>query len=134
MTDAGVNNLRFAIVSQAVDDYFSLLSMLASPTVNRNIFMLEDFFHSGWFALLCDLDGDVLMEKIQKKAKNMKVKYLVSRLPDGTRYYVHKAQEPNIPIPDSYGRREHCLQLAAKMNGLDVKSYMRMLRRDGIKV
>ncbi len=133
MTDAGVNNLRFAIVHQAVDDYFNLLSMLASPTVNRNIFMLEDFFHSGWFALLCDLDGDVLMEKIQKKAKNMKVKYLVSRLPDSTRYYVHKAREPDIPIPDSYGQRKHCLQLAAKMNGLDVKSYMRMLRRDGIK-
>ena len=73
MTDAGVNNLRFAIVSQAVDDYFSLLSMLASPTVNRNIFMLEDFFHSGWFALLCDLDGDVLMEKIQKKEILLKV-------------------------------------------------------------
>ena len=49
MHDIGLENLRFGIVEQAVDDYLSLLAGFIVPTTNCNLAELERFFYSDWF-------------------------------------------------------------------------------------
>ena len=61
MHDIGLENLRFGIVEQAVDDYFSLLAGFITPTTDCNIVELERFFYSDWFSVLCKLEPDYII-------------------------------------------------------------------------
>lgn len=101
--DIGLENLRFGIVEQAVDDYFSLLAGFITPTTDCNITELE---------------------------KKMILKYTVSKQKGSSRYYVHEVGSKE-PIPGTLGTKKQALHRAAKMNDLDYKDYMRVRRRDG---
>lgn len=63
--------LANAIIIQAVKDYRHALGTLKyypnDRTANANRSECEVFFRSGWFELLTDLDGEVLIEKIQRE-------------------------------------------------------------------
>lgn len=63
-------NLANAIIEGAAKDYRKVLKALARWPKNQvaqaEKTSLENFFHSQWFELLSDLDGDVLMKQIQK--------------------------------------------------------------------
>lgn len=63
--DIGLENLRFGIVEQAVDDYFSLLAGFITPATNCNITELERFFYSDWFNVLCKLEPDYIIENLK---------------------------------------------------------------------
>lgn len=80
--DIGLENLRFGIVKQAVDDYFSLLAGFITPATNCNITELERFFYSDWFNVLCKLEPDYIIENLKRKAKKMILKYTVSKMND----------------------------------------------------
>ena len=71
LNDIGLENLRFGIVEQAVDDYFSLLAGFITPTTDCNIAELERFFYSDWFSVLCELEPDYIIENLKRKAKKM---------------------------------------------------------------
>lgn len=62
-------NLADAIILQAVKDYRHVLRRYAAyphnSEVNRQRHELETFFRSGWFEMLTDLDGEILLEKLQ---------------------------------------------------------------------
>lgn len=62
-------NLADAIVILAVKDYRTALRRCARFPFNKEYAQerdsLERFFHSGWFGVLTDLDGDVLMQKLR---------------------------------------------------------------------
>lgn len=129
--DIGLENLRFGIVEQAVDDYFSLLAGFITPTTNCNITELERFFYSDWFSVLCKLEPDYIIENLKRKAKKMILKYTVSKQKGSSRYYVHEVGSKE-PIPGTLGTKKQALHRAAKMNDLDYKDYMKVRRRDGV--
>ncbi len=66
-------NLANAIVIQAVKDYRKAMRRLRKdPKHEKSLFWkkyIERFFRSQWFEDLCDLDGEVLIEQLQKEAE-----------------------------------------------------------------
>lgn len=60
--------LALAIVKQACKDYKAVVHrLLRKPEDEPALQMkadIEHFFRSGWFAILCELDGEVLMKRI----------------------------------------------------------------------
>lgn len=62
-------NLANAIVELAAKDYRTVLRRCKKyphdADYARERLSLEQFFQSGWFGILTDLDGEVLMEKIK---------------------------------------------------------------------
>ena len=64
-------NLANAIIIQAAKDYSKALRRLRKCSRDRTAGCIkqdcERFFRSGWFQTLTSLDGDLLMEKIQKE-------------------------------------------------------------------
>ena len=67
----GYQALANAIIKLAAEDYRAAAKKLKK---NPNYGMalvemeeLEDFFLSGWFATLTSLDGEVLLEKLEKE-------------------------------------------------------------------
>lgn len=66
MCKEGIDNLRCAVVEQAVKDYKALLTGKKLPTSDCNISELERFFRSDWYKTLCDYDGERLMSQIKE--------------------------------------------------------------------
>lgn len=64
-------SLANAIIVQAVKDYREALQRLnRHPEKNdykAEVNSLERFFCSGWYQMLTDLDGTILMNKIREK-------------------------------------------------------------------
>lgn len=64
-------SLANAIIVQAVKDYREALQRLnRHPEKNdykAEVNSLERFFCSGWYQMLTDLDGTILMRKIREK-------------------------------------------------------------------
>ena len=63
--------LAHAIVLQAAEDYMSALDPLAHRDMrewakDRMIRDVEDFMHSRWYAQLTGVDGDQLLEQLQR--------------------------------------------------------------------
>lgn len=76
-------NLACEVVRQAIKDY-RLLFMKKLRAKKRNIEVegvlkgIRSFFHSEWFALLCDVDPDRLLNSIEKQCyKKMGFKTLL---------------------------------------------------------
>ena len=63
-------NLAAAIVERAVIDYKKTLRRVRKHPENEmalsNKAELERFFRSGWCSMLTDIDGELIIEKIQK--------------------------------------------------------------------
>ena len=68
MTDEGVNLLREAIVGQAVKDYKKLASgKKRHPKYGLYTEKeLKEFFTSSWFSLLVNMDGEWIMNEIER--------------------------------------------------------------------
>jgi hypothetical protein len=64
-------NLANAIVAQAARDYLAALKKLKKNPGNRtamdDAMRLEKFFHSGWYGVLTNIDGDYLIRKLREK-------------------------------------------------------------------
>ena len=59
-------SLAEAIVEQACWDYLQVLSGKCKS--RENVLCrkeIEDFFHSEWFEILCALDGDAILHRLQ---------------------------------------------------------------------
>ena len=65
----GWSALAVGIVKQAMQDYFDALYTLKdtkdAPLALRTISDVTRFFHSEWYAFLCNLDGDMLLRRIE---------------------------------------------------------------------
>ena len=65
--DYGYRELADAVVLQAVNDYRRavnrLLCKASDAKAHHDIHEIEAFFRSGWFQVLCDLDGEELLRK-----------------------------------------------------------------------
>ena len=63
-----------AIIVSAVREYRSYLRKLARNENDRNSIIrieeLEDFFYSGWFGILTDLDPNYLIDRLQREVQN----------------------------------------------------------------
>lgn len=70
-------SLAEAIIVQAVKDYRTVLGKLRYYRNDRTALaekrQIERFFRSGWFAVLTDLDGEVLIEKIKQESAHLEV-------------------------------------------------------------
>lgn len=66
-------NVVDAIIMRAVKDYRDAVRFLPKnpthPVALERKEDVETFFRSQWFKDLCDLDGEMLIERIQKEAK-----------------------------------------------------------------
>ena len=66
-------NLANAIILQAVKDYKSALFRLEDHPNNRDANYekkkLEQFFHSGWYNTLTDLDSEALLSGVRARVK-----------------------------------------------------------------
>lgn len=88
ISDAGIENLRYAIVKQAVIDYDKSLKELRKHTppkteddektlikYARIKSECESFFHSKWFSMLFDIDGDMIMRQIRQRYYNRPLRW-----------------------------------------------------------
>ena len=66
--------LAKAIVLQAVHDYRSTLNLNRKNPNNRKALPeameYERFFRSGWYMLLTNLDGDLLIDKLREETRS----------------------------------------------------------------
>ena len=62
MNDKNYEDLANAIIIQAVKDY----RRTQSPQVRNEI---KRFFKSEWFSMLTNLDGDMLIKKLEREVK-----------------------------------------------------------------
>lgn len=53
------------------------------------------------------------------------MEYMVSKEKGNNLYYVHKVGD-KTPIPGTYGDKKKAMKTAAKMNGVDLKTFLRM--------
>lgn len=65
MNDEGLENLRVAILQQAVKDYIDALRYNEGAQAYR----LEQFFTSEWGELLSNNHGDFIISECRKRAK-----------------------------------------------------------------
>lgn len=60
-------NLAAAIILQAGKDYRNVLKKKTLSLYDKSLKIdLERFFQSDWFTVISDLDGRMIMEKIQE--------------------------------------------------------------------
>ena len=68
----GYQALANAIIEQAVKDYRAALKILRrhpdSKAAMAEAMEVEDFFHSGWYATLTDIDPDYLIDRLRKES------------------------------------------------------------------
>lgn len=135
-SDYNYQLLANAIVEQAADDYFCLV---AGFTKTKNeadrkdkINALQKFFLSDWYILLTKVDGAYLMKKLNEKAKTMVIVYTVAHEKESPLWYVCKPGEENVPLSPRWKTKKRALRKAAEMQGLDLRDYMRVRKRDGI--
>ena len=70
-------DLASAIVLQAVKDYIKAIRRLWDPKVSKpkkqetilEKLELEEFFHSGWYEFLCDIDPDKVIYNCRLRAE-----------------------------------------------------------------
>lgn len=80
ITDKGLDNLRLAIVQQAAEDYLEYKKQLYKIRNSKSDFNallrrslagkvthLIKWFHSDYYQSLCDIDGDYMIEQLNKK-------------------------------------------------------------------
>ena len=65
INDQGMDNLTNAIVAQAAKDYEDALRCGDEDMVQE----CERFFRSRWYRMLTRIDGEYLINELQKKAK-----------------------------------------------------------------
>ena len=71
------DDLAAAIVLQAVKDYIKAIHRMWDPEVSKKKkretilekLELEEFFHSGWYDTLCDLDPDKVIYNCRLRAE-----------------------------------------------------------------
>lgn len=83
-SDRGIEELRFQIIKQACEDYDEALTYLRGREASLATVYLkmlrqkeecEQFFLSEWFAILCSLDGKLLMDTIRSKYYNRPIRW-----------------------------------------------------------
>lgn len=132
--------LANAIIEQAAEDYFNLIAGFTTEFTERlneqdrkaQIDSLREFFLSDWYSLLTKVDGSYLMRKLNEKAKTMVIVYTVAHEKGSSLWYVCKPGEENVPMSRRWKTKKRALRKAAEMQGLDLKDYMRVRKRDGI--
>jgi hypothetical protein len=69
MSEDGYRNLADAIIMQAVHDYRRSVKLLIrkpySAKAHHDKQEVETFFRGGWFQVLCNLDGQELLKKLE---------------------------------------------------------------------
>ena len=75
--DSPYNDLAAAIVLQAVKDYIKAIRRMWNPKISRKKkqetilekLELEEFFHSGWYDTLCDINPDKVIYNCRLRAE-----------------------------------------------------------------
>jgi hypothetical protein len=69
--DDPYENLALAIVAHAAEDYCDDLIKLKRNPRNKeakdDALQLENFFHSHWYQMLTQIDGDFMIRKLREK-------------------------------------------------------------------
>ena len=67
--EKGYDNLALAIVTRAIEDYklAHYVHHIDKEPSWKVIVEVENFLKSDWFTVLCDLDGDVVLEHLRKE-------------------------------------------------------------------
>ena len=75
----GWGGLVNAIIKQAAEDYVSALNDCGPRYApDHRISEIRNFFHSDWFGLLCNLDPDYLLERLNRIARENRRKEKVN--------------------------------------------------------
>lgn len=83
-SDRGIEELRFQIIKQACEDYDEALTYLRGREASlakvylkmlRQKEECEAFFKSEHFAIICNLDGEILMRTIRQKYYNRPIRW-----------------------------------------------------------
>lgn len=83
-SDQGLENLRYAIIKQACIEYDEALTYLRGkpPSLDDEYLRMtkqkgecEAFFKSEHFAIICNLDGEILMRTIRQKYYNRPIRW-----------------------------------------------------------
>lgn len=130
MTAAGLENIKEAIVKQAVEDYFRILSGFLTENNEANISELQTFFKSDYFGQLCKYDAEYLTDKAEAKARCMRLKYDIAKQKGSNQYYIFEIGGTGSPIPGTFDKKKRCTAMAAKMNGMTAKEFNACRQRD----
>lgn len=91
-------NLANAIIQQAVDDYRKIAKDKTGIQLNgdnRSIKKIEDFFLSGWFHILTNIDGRTLIKRLRSEANEAYIRKRKFNLYNESRQGF--SEEPNAP-------------------------------------
>lgn len=68
----GWQALANAIVEQAAKDYRADIRLVKknpdAKAALKDALEIEKFFHSGWYSMLTDVDGDYLIKRLRREA------------------------------------------------------------------
>lgn len=84
LSDKGLDNLRYAIIKQAVLDYQKSLKLLRNSIKAESYMYIqakdlkrecESFFLGPYFETICDLDGECIIKEVRSKFYNRPLKF-----------------------------------------------------------
>lgn len=136
MTNVGINNLRYAIVEKAANDYVLLRSGCLLPTARCNEKELLYFFHSQWYEFLCDIPAEAIIKGLNKRAAIMAkpLKYNVARSKKKKSKWCVCEWKTKKIVPNTWKNSKlEAKTLAAKLNNLTLKDFNSVRNRDEVK-
>lgn len=110
LTPTGIEILRFEIVKFAILDYQRSLKILRRLSAKSSLSKIEltekenaivmkndcvNFFLSGWYSTLCDIDGKSLMDTVRSKYYNMPIRWADD-------FLLHSNKEKYKEVEDVY--------------------------------
>lgn len=136
ITPEGCERLANAIVRQAADDYLSVKARFHRSdddwknTVSGRKKKEDDlvkFFHSDWYELLTNLDGDTLIRMLDEKASKMALIYDVVEIDN--KWYVCKRGCKEL-LSEGFRKKKSAIYEASKMQDTYISDYVRIRKRD----
>lgn len=131
---SSVDALRGAIVQRACEDYLMILTdtvPVGHTYAEYNSREIMKFFRSDYYKFLCNIDYHYLVTKIRKYADKMD-RVVWTPVKEGRRWCLAKVKEPEVKHSEVFDTKHEAMYKAADLQGISLRWYLKIRRRDGI--
>ena len=129
MDKRGIENLRYGIVEQAIEDYIQIKARIKKESAECSLNELKRFFGSGYYEFLCDIDGDKMIRMLDKKAMSMRITYRVYCY-NSHHYEVYPANKNMQWVPQKWRGSNGAHIKARKLSNVEQRFYHKLVIRD----
>lgn len=128
--DTAYEELINAIILRAVEDYKNILTGSVREHKGCNMKELMMFFNGNWFASMCSIDTEAIMDQLRRLMKKMMLTHDVVKERGGSKYWVVMADCHDCRLEGPFDNKKKALHRAAEMQDLSYEDYMKIRRKE----